>query len=281
MCRALGVARSGVRAAPRAADDEERRLVARLHTLKRVHPRYGSPRVTALLRGEGWRVNHKRVERLMRQEGLTVKHKPRKRRRLGTSENAITRRRATRPNAVWTWDFTFDRTQDGRALKWLAVVDEFTRENLVLEVGRGFTAQAVVEHVAGVIARRGAPAHIRSDNGPEFVAQALRRWLENRHVETLYIEPGAPWENAYVESFNGKLKDELIKGELFTSLLEAQVLTRDWREDYNHRRPHSALGYLTPAAFASRWGVGPSGLRPSAPTPHRPKPSLTLTSTGP
>lgn len=275
------MARSGVRAAPRIKGEEERRLIARLHEIKRKHPRYGSPRVTALLRAEGWRVNHKRVERLMRQEGLNVKHKPRKRRRLGCSANAAVRRRAERPNEVWSWDFTFDRTEDGRALKWLGVVDEFTRENLVLEVGRGFTAQAVVEQVAGVIARRGAPAHIRSDNGPEFIATALRRWMEEQAVGALYIEPGSPWENPYIESFNGKLKDELIKGELFTSLLEAQVLTAQWREDYNRRRPHSALGYLTPEQFARRWGVESSGLRPSSPTPHRPKPSLTLIATGP
>ncbi len=293
-CRALGVARSTARYRPKAGAGagEEKRLVERMHEIKRKHPRYGSPRMRAVLREEGWEVNHKRVERLMKREGLGVKMKARKRRRLGKAENGASRRRAERPNHVWTWDFTFDRTEDGRTLKWLAIVDEFTRECLRLEVGRGFTAREVIERLAGAVAERGAPGHIRSDNGPEFIAQAVRRWLEGAGVETLYIEPGAPWENPYIESFNGKLKDELIKGELFTSLLEARVLTRDHREEYDKRRPHSSLGWLTPEEFARRWkgehgaesasggsdekslsarrGKGSSGLRPSSPSPPAP-----------
>jgi transposase InsO family protein len=263
-----------------AGEEEEKRLVKRLHELKAERPRFGSPRMTALLRAEGWRVNHKRVERLMKREGLNVPRKQRKRRRLGTSDNAASRRRAERPGHVWSWDFTFDRTEDGRALKWFALVDEFTRECVTLEVGRGLTAERVKEEMNKAIARRGAPEHIRSDNGPEFIARALRAWLEEAQVGTLYIEPGAPWENPYIESFNGKLKDEFIKGELFTSLLEAQVLTREWRKDYNERRPHSALKYLAPAEFARRWDSGSSGRSPTAPTPHPNAPGFSLIRTG-
>jgi len=281
-CRALSVNRSSARYRPRkAADQERRRLIARMHEIKARRPRFGSPRVTALLRAEGWGVNHKRVERLMKREGLNVKRKQRKRRRLGSSANGVVRRRAERPNHVWTWDFTFDRTEDGRALKWLAVVDEFTRECLALEPARGFTAGQVIQRVAQIIERRGAPEHIRSDNGPEFIARRLRDWLQGRRVGALYIQPGAPWENAYIESFNGKLKDELIEGELFTSLLEAQVLTAQWMEDYNERRPHSSLGYLAPEEFARRWASGTPGRRPSAPSPQRQVQGLTLIRTGP
>ena len=302
-CRALKVARSTARyeTKAQARQEEERRLMERMHQIKRKQPRYGSPRMTTLLREEGWRVNHKRVEKLMRREGLGVKTRPRKRRRLGKAENGASRKRAERPNHVWTWDFTFDRTEDGRALKWLAIVDEFTRECVKLEVERGFTARQVIGRLAGAIAERGAPVHIRSDNGPEFIAKAIREWLQRAGVETLYIKPGAPWENAYIESFNGKLKDELIKGELFTSLLESQVLTKEYQEEYNKRRPHSSLGWLAPEEFARRCkaaekaslerdgagrvgagseeggreaeslgacrGEGLSGLRPSSPSP--------------
>lgn len=254
-CKALEVARSTARYRRKAEakQEEERRLVERMHQIKRERPRCGSPRMTALLREESWRVNHKRVERLMREEGLGVKSKPRKKRRLGKAENGASRKKAERPNHVWTWDFTFDRTEDGRTLKWLAIVDEFTRECVTLEVERGFTASQVIGRLAGAIAERGAPEHIRSDNGPEFIAKAIRAWLDKSGVGPLYIEPGSPWENPFIESFNGKLKDELIKGELFTSLLEAKMLTKDHLEDYNHRRPHGALGWLAPAEFARRW----------------------------
>jgi len=221
--------------------------------LSRENPRYGYRRVWALLRREGWTVNKKRVHRLWREEGLKVPGgKQHKRRRLseGTSENGCTRRRAEYKDHVWSYDFVMDRTEDGRRLKMMPIVDEYTRECLSVEVERSITAEEVVAALAPLFEERGEPSYIRSDNGPEFVAVAVKRWLEASGVETLYIEPGSPWENAYTESFNGRLGDELLKREEFASLLEAKVLVEEYREKYNHRRPHSALGYLTPAEFA-------------------------------
>jgi putative transposase len=233
--------------ARRAADD---RLERRVLELVRVHPRFGYRRVWALLRAEGWRVNRKRVYRLWRRLGLRVPKKHRKKRRLGSSANACHRRRAEYPRHVWCWDFIHDRTADGRPLKWLSVVDEYTRECLALEVRRGLTAAAVVAALTALVRRRGAPAHVRSDNGPEFIARAIRAWLEKERVGALYIAPAAPWENGCAEAFHSRLRDELLDAEEFTSLLEARVLADQWRHEYNHERPHSALGYRTPAAFA-------------------------------
>lgn len=215
------------------------------------HPRYGYRRVWALLRREGWRVNRKRVYRLWRRQGLKVPRRQRKARRLGHSGNGCVRRRAEYPDHVWAWDFVHDRTADGQPLKWLSVVDEFTRECLILEVRRGLTAAAVVRLLTDLAARRDVPRHIRSDNGPEFIARAIREWLAGAKVEALYIEPGSPWENGYAESFNGKLRDELLEREEFASLLEARVLAAAWRREYNEVRPHSSLGYRTPAEYGA------------------------------
>jgi len=226
-------------------------LLAQMLELVRQHPRYGYRRIGALLRDAGFRVNRKRVYRLWRQQGLKVPRKKHKKRRLGHSGNSCVRQRARHKDHVWAWDFIHDRTQDGRPLKWLVLVDEFTRECLALEVGRGMTAQAAVAVLARVVAERGAPGHLRSDNGPELIAKALRSWLAEAGIGTLYIEPGAPWENGYAESFNSRLRDELLESEEFTSLLEARVLGKQWKEQYNTVRPHSALGYRTPAAFAA------------------------------
>jgi transposase InsO family protein len=250
-CQALGIHRSGIRYRAKASPQGQA-LTKRMRELARRHPRYGYRRVAALLRQEGWRVNTKRVHRLWRQEGLKVPQKQRKRRRLGTSANGCVRRRASRPNEVWSYDFVLDQTADGRRLKILPVVDEFTRECLALVVGRNLKAADVVAALARLFAERGCPAYLRSDNGPEFVAQVVKNWLAVSGVGTLYIEPGSPWENAYSESFNGRLRDELLDREVFASLTEAQVLLEGYRREYNAERPHSALGYVAPAVFAER-----------------------------
>ena len=223
--------------------------------LVRAHPRYGYRRITALLRREGWVVNRKRVHRLWRREGLKVPQNTRKKRRLGQSANGCARRQPEHKDHVWAWDFVFDRTQNGRALKWLSIVDEYTRECLALEVGRRFTSADVIEVLVDLLVVRGVPEHIRSDNGPEFIAHAIRGWLERAEVHALYIEPGSPWENGYAESFNSRLRDELLNREEFANVPEARTLGQAYRQEYNHRRPHSALGYRTPAEFAAAAGA--------------------------
>jgi transposase InsO family protein len=250
-CRVLGQQRSTQRQPPKKAKEGEERLVARMLELVRRHPRYGYRRIWALLRREGWPVNRKRVHRLWRQQGLKVPRKQRKKRRLGSSANSCVRRPAEHKDHVWAWDFLHDRTSDGRALKWFTLVDEYTRECLSLEVERGMTARAVSVVLAGVVRERGAPMHIRSDNGPEFIAKGIRAWMSGAGLETLYIEPGAPWENGYAESFNSKVRDELLNAEEFGNLLEAKVLGKEWKREYNHVRPHSSLGYRTPAEYGA------------------------------
>jgi putative transposase len=250
-CRVVEQPRSTERYRPRD-NDFERRLVERMHELVRAHPRYGYRHIWSLLRGQGWRVNVKRIHRLWRKEGLKVPRHQHKRRRLGSSANGCVRRRAERPNHVWAWDFFHDRTSDGRVLKWFSIIDEYTRENLVLEVRRRIGSGAVVEIFRDLFDKRAVPQHIRSDNGPEFIAKALRAELEDNKIGPLYIEPGAPWENGYAESFGSRLRDELLNAEEFTTLLEARVVGADWHHDYNNKRPHSALGYQTPAAFAAQ-----------------------------
>jgi putative transposase len=251
-CEVVGQPRSTQRYQPGEPGDEKA-LVKRMKELSAQHPRYGYRRVWALLRGEKFPVNKKRVRRLWRREGLRVARKQRKRRRPGHGKNSCTRRKAEHPDHVWSYDFVMDQTSDGKRLKLLPVVDEFTRECLAIEVERHFTARDVVATLKYLFELRGAPRFIRSDNGPEFIALAVKAWLKDSGCGTLYIEPGSPWENAYVESFNGKLEDELLDREQFETLKEAKVLVEDHRLDYNHRRPHSALGYLTPAAFAASY----------------------------
>jgi putative transposase len=226
-------------------------LVQRMVALSTENPRYGYRRVWALLGREGWQVNKKRVQRLWREAGLKVPAKERKRRRLGSSENGCTRRRAEYPGHVWSYDFAMDATEDGRRLKIMPIVDEYSRECLALEMERSITAEGVVEILNLLFTERGEPAYIRSDNGPEFIAETIKRWLAASGVKTLYIEPGAPWENAYSESFISRLRDELLNREVFANLKEAKVLAKDYRDHYNHHRPHGALGYLTPMEFAA------------------------------
>ena len=260
-CRVLGQARSTQRQEPRRKEGEEA-LVRRLLELVARHPRFGYRRIWALLRREGWRVNRKRVYRLWRKQGLKVPKKQRKKRRLGSSANSCVRRPAEHKDQVGAWDFLHDRTRDGGPLKWFTLVDEYTRECLALEVRRGLTAQAVSAVLAGVVRERGAPVPIRSDNGPEFIARVIRAWMSTAGVETLYIEPGAPWENGYAESFNSKVRDELLNAEEFANLLEAQVLGKEWKREYNEERPHSSLGYRTPAEFGAQYPRADSAKSP-------------------
>jgi putative transposase len=213
-----------------------------------------------LLRAEGWQVNHKRVERIWRQEGLKVPQKQPKRGRLWLNDGSCIRLRPESKNHVWSYDLMVARTQDGRAFRILTILDEYTRECLSIRVARRVTAQDVIYELGDLFLDRGIPEHIRSDNGPEFTARAIRQWLRDLGVKTLYIEPGSPWENGYIESFNGKLRDELINGEIFTTLFEAQVLIESWRKDYNQIRPHSALGYRPPAPEATMPGYGSTTL---------------------
>ena len=204
-----------------------------------------------MLRRDGQTVNAKRVYRLWRENGLSHRPKARKRRRVGSSENSCIRLRPTFPNHVWSYDFLFDATADGRRLKWMPVIDEHTRECLALEVDRSITSTDVIEVLDRLVVERGAPAFIRSDNGPEFVAEAVRRHLADLDVETRFIAPGAPWENGYIESFNGTLRNELLSREVFGHLLEARVLGSQYRQEYNTERPHSSLDYQTPSEFAA------------------------------
>ena len=245
-CRVLGQVRRTQRYTPKVADDEEA-LTENIVSLATEYGRYGYRRITALLKTDGWRVNHKRVERIWRQEGLKVPARQPKRGRLWFNDGSCIRLRPEHRNHVWAYDFVFDRTREGRPLKFLTIVDEYTRECLTIEVARKQTSRDVLRTLAQLMLKYGVPKHIRSDNGPEFVARAVRSWLSRLGVETLFIERGSPWENGYIESFNGKFRDELLNGEIFTTLQEAKVLTAWWRRQYNHLRPHSALGYRPPA----------------------------------
>jgi len=202
-----------------------------------------------MLKQEGWQVNHKRVARIWRKEGLKVPKKQPKRGRLWLNDGSCIRLRPDYKDHVWSYDFMIDRTADGRAFKILNIIDEYSRECLIL-VKRKITSQDVIDKLFELFILRGIPAHIRSDNGPEFTAKAIRKWLSNIGVKTLYFEPGSPWENGYIESFNGKVRDELLNREIFTTLEEAKVLIEQWRREYNHVRPHSSLGYRPPAPEA-------------------------------
>jgi len=231
--------------------DKEKPLITEMKRLAGRHPRYGYRFITAKLRQEGWQVNHKRVQRLWRKEGLQVPYRRNNKKSPGSSENACYAKKAEFINHVWTYDFIEDRTEDGRKLKFLTVLDEYTRESPAIEVERSIKAEYVVGVLEYLVAVRGAPKFIRSDNGPEFIADVIKGWLKDKSVGALYIEPGCPWENGYVESFHGRFRDELLNRELFYSVKEAKVLAENWRCEYNNHRPHSSLDYMTPAAFAA------------------------------
>lgn len=232
----------------RSADEEI--LRTRIIELARAYGRYGYRRITALLQREGGSVNHKRVERIWRQEGLKVPQKQPKRSRLWLADGSCIRKQPEYPHRVWSYDFVMDRTHDGRPLKFLVVIDEYSRECLAIEVQRRLTSQTVQEVLGTLFLERGCPAYIPSDNGPEFIAHSLRQGYGHLEVSPLFIELGSPWENGYVESFNGKLRDELLNGALFYTLQEAQIIIDRWRRQYNTHRPHSALGDQPPAPEA-------------------------------
>jgi transposase InsO family protein len=250
-CRVVGQARATQRRRPLLRDDEDV-LTTRVVQLAACYGRYGYRRVTALLRREGYRVNHKRVERIWRQEGLRVPQRQPKKGRLWLNDGSCVRLRPEYRDHVWSYDFVHDQTRDGRGIRILCVIDEYTRECLALKAARNLNSDDVLQVLDELFLSRGVPGHIRSDNGAEFAAEAVRAWLKTLDVQPLYIEPGSPWENGYVESFNGKLRDELLARELFDTLKEAQVLLEAWRREYNTIRPHSALGYRPPAPEAIR-----------------------------
>jgi putative transposase len=228
--------------------NDESQLTHDIIALATRYGRYGYRRITALLNNEhGWKVNHKRVERIWRKEGLKVPKKQSKRSRLWLNDGSCIRLRPEYKDHVWSYDFMVDRTTDGKALKILNIMDEYTRECLAIQVARKIKNQDVIDVLFYLFISRGVPEHIRSDNGPEFTAKAVRKWLTRMCVKTLFIEPGSPWENGYIESFNGKLRDELLNREIFDTLEEAQVLLEQWRKEYNQIRPHSSLGYRPPA----------------------------------
>ena len=248
-CRVIGQPRSTQRYQQRPADDKEL-LTKRLVELASEYGRYGYRRVTAMLRNEGWIVNHKRVERLWRREGLKVPQKQPKRSRLWLNDGSIIRLKPEFKKHVWSYDFMHDRTHNGVPFRILNVIDEYTRECLAARVARRLTHRDVMDVLYELFCERGVPVHIRSDNGSEFTAQRVRAWLSRLSVKPLFIEPGSPWENGYIESFNGKMRDELLAGEIFYTLMEAQVLIEIWRTYYNIIRPHSSLDYKPPAPAA-------------------------------
>ena len=251
-CRVAGQNRSTQRHCPRVTP-EDQALRARLRKIAEERPRWGYRRAHGHLLSEGFSLNRKRVQRIWREEGLRVPAKAKKRRRLGNSTVPAGRLRAEYPNHVWALDYQHDATEDGRELKFLNIVDEFTREALAIEVDRSINAEETVAVLERLAAGRGAPANIRSDNGPELTAAVLREWCGQRSTGTAYIEPGSPWQNPFVESFNSRLRDELLNTEVFTCLAEARMLAEDWRADYNANHPHSALGMMSPARFAASW----------------------------
>jgi transposase InsO family protein len=252
-CRVVGQHRSTQRLAPRPRPAEEEKVRRRLREIARSHPRWGWKTAHAILRREGHTINRKRTRRLWRDEGL--RRPPSCKRKRTRPPGGGPLLRAERPNHVWAIDFQFDETADRRRLKLCNIVDEFTREALAMDVGRTCTADDIVTIIERLVAQRGAPEHLRMDNGPELIAWALRDWCRLHHTTTSYIGPGSPWENPFVESFNGRCRDELLNIEEFGTLLEAQLVIEGWRVEYNTYRPHSSLGGLTPAEHAVRWTI--------------------------
>lgn len=251
-CQIAGQHRSTQRHRPRRGGDRDDALRARLRRLSAEHPRWGYRLAWGAVRSEGWTVNRKKIQRLWREEGLRVPQRKRKRLRLGDSTVPGERLRAERPNHVWALDFQFDTTTDGRTLKLLHVVDEYTREALAIRVARSIDADHTARILDQIVRERGTPPELlRMDNGPELTANALRDWCRFGGAGASYIEPGSPWQNPFIESFGSRVRDEVLSIEAFDSLLEAQTVINDWKNIYNHERPHSSLGWRTPAAYAA------------------------------
>ncbi len=246
VCKVLGQPRSTQRYFAQRSDYESK-LVQRIVELARAYGRYGYRKIMHLLLREGWHVNHKRIERIWKREELKVPAKQPKRKRVWFNDGSCVRHRPEYKNHVWSYDFVMSRSHDGRAMKMLTIIDEYTRECLAIVVDRRLNSENVLATLYELFIERGVPEYIRSDNGSEFTAKVVREWLSSVGVKALYIEPGSPWENGYNESFNGKLRDELLNGEIFETLFEAKVLIERWRKEYNTFRPHSSLGYLPPA----------------------------------
>jgi len=262
-CKVLGQHRSTQRKTPQSRPDEEA-LTTDIIRLASRYGRYGYRRITAMLRSEGWTVNAKRVERIWRREGLKVPQKQPKRGRLWLNDGSCVRLRPEHPNHVWSYDFVEGRTHNGRKFRMLNIIDEFTRECLAIRIDRKLNSTDVIDVLSDLFILRGVPGHVRSDNGPEFIAKAVREWIAAVGAKTAFIEPGSPWENGYCESFNSKLRDELLNSEIFYSLAEAKVIIEAWRRYYNTERPHSSLGYKPPAPEAIAWPSKPAGSLPPA-----------------
>ncbi len=270
VCRVLGQHRSTQRRIPTGREDEER-LTADIIELARQYGRLGYRKIAEMLRTRaGWVVNDKRVERIWRREGLKVPAKQPKRSRLWLSDGSCVRLRAERASHVWSYDFVEHRTHDGRKYRLLNIVDEFTHECLAIRIDRKLNSTAVIDVLSDLFILRGVPEYVRSDNGPEFVANAVQEWIKAVGAKTAYITPGSPWENGFIESFNARLRDELLDGEIFYSLKEARVVIESWRRYYNTERPHASLGYKPPApevfipAFAARAAAQPQPAPPPA-----------------
>jgi putative transposase len=264
-CRAIGLDRGSYYRIGKESV-ESRRLRKEIVSISRKKPRYGYRRITAVLKRDGWEVNAKRVQRIRRQEGLGVRKRQRRMKRLGVS--TAERRAATKANDVWSWDFVEDQTERGTRIRILTLIDEFTRRCLAVHVDWSIRAVDVITAVEAAFERYGRPEHLRSDNGPEFIAKAVQDWLGDSGIGTLYITPGSPWENPHIESFHDKLRDECLNREVFGSLLEAQIILEQWRNEYNDERPHSSLGYRTPTEYAHGKRDRLMGaMRPQTPAP--------------
>nr|WP_199262220.1 IS3 family transposase [Paracoccus binzhouensis] len=276
ICRVLGQHRSTQRRIPRGRDDEQQ-LTEDIVALARQYGRYGYRKIAELLRSQmGWVVNDKRVERIWRQEGLKVPAKQPKKGRLWLADGSCIRLRAERPNHVWSYDFVEDRTHDGRKYRMLNVIDEFTHEALAIRIDRKLNSTDVIDVLSDLFILRGVPEHVRSDNGPEFIATAVQDWITAVGAKTAYIAPGSPWENGYIESFNARLRDELLDGEIFYTLKEARIIVESWRRHYNTVRPHGSLGYKPPApeVFIPAFARAALQPKPAMPPALAPRPSL-------